>query len=179
MVWDGTKVVMFGGNNDLETYYNDIWWYYPMTNTWVQQFPTISPTARSGHSMVWDGARVIMFGGNDSDNYYNDLWWYYPGTNTWAQQTVRDSFPEVRTGHSMVWDGTRVVMFGGNNGSTYYNDLWMYYPWNNGWFFQDTMIGEPPDKRTGHQIVWDGASVILFGGGDGNVVKNDLWWYRP
>jgi hypothetical protein len=187
MVWDsvGQRVIMFGGYNGL--YKNDLWRYYPATNTWEQKFTSITPTARFDHSMVWDsdGQRVIMFGGyssSGSPRYKNDLWWYSPVTNTWIDMTTSGISPAVRSNHSMVWDsaGQRVIMFGGYNG-LYKNDLWRYYPVTNTWEQKFTSI--TPTARSDHSMVWDsdGQRVIMFGGygSDSSMYKNDLWWYDP
>ncbi|MDI6788558.1 MAG: kelch repeat-containing protein, partial [Planctomycetota bacterium] len=185
MVWDGTRVIMFGGWDDGGPR-NDLWWYYPLTNTWTQkivQGAAGSPPARRYHSMVWDGQRVIMFGGaygaNTAATSMNDLWWYDPNTNTWTEKTPAVS-PSARCAHSMVWDGTRVIMFGGVGvGGGRWNDLWWYYPLTNTWT-QKIAQGAPgsPSGREVPSMVWDGIRVIMFGGYDG-AYKNDLWWYDP
>jgi alpha-tubulin suppressor-like RCC1 family protein len=78
MVWDSIeqKVIMFGGSDGAGAYKNDLWWYDPISNTWIKQTSVSSPTARQGHKMVWDGQKVIMFGGYNGV-YKNDLWWWW------------------------------------------------------------------------------------------------------
>jgi hypothetical protein len=183
MVWDGTKGILFGGQGTSGVYYNDLWWYYPATDTWINNTPTaISPSARNGLSMVWDGSNVIMFGGFNSTSYYlNDLWWYNPAANIWSQQIAINTpgSPVSRYGHTMVWDSNRVIMFGGYNADTgALNDLWWYYPVTNTWI-QQSPIGGPPAGRSGHKMVWDGSKVIMFGGQGSGACLNDLWWYYP
>jgi hypothetical protein len=82
MVWDGSRAVMFGGQEGWPTYAyrNDVWWYNPATNQWTEKIPqgsAGSPPARQGHRMAWDSARFILFAGNGIPTY-NDLWWYQP-----------------------------------------------------------------------------------------------------
>ena len=181
MVWDqaGSRVIVFGGKSATGNK-NDVWWYYPVTNTWIQKFTSSTPTARTGHSMVWDsaGSKVIMFGGKDTVNR-NDLWWYYPVTNTWIQKFT-SSTPTARSYHFMVWDeaGARAIMFGGFD-SVIRDDLWWYYPVTNTWIPQYTAI--TPSARMRHSIVWDqaGSKVIMFSGSDASGRVNDLWWYDP
>jgi alpha-tubulin suppressor-like RCC1 family protein len=181
MIWDGSKSIMFGGQGTSN--YNDLWWYYPLSNTWINNTPTtISPSARNYSGMVWDGTEGVMFGGNDG-GYTNDLWWYNPGNNTWTQQIALNTpgSPVSRSQHAMVWDGSKVIMFGGSGGyPNYYNDLWYYYPVTNTWT-QQNPVGGPPVTRTGHSMVWDGNKVIMFGGNGGSSPTNlnDLWWYYP
>ncbi|MFH1226745.1 MAG: kelch repeat-containing protein [Planctomycetota bacterium] len=85
IIWDGTKVILFGGWQYSSVYSqdfkNDLWWYVPASNTWIKEIPENSdgsPPARSYHSMIWDGTKIIMFGGYGFYGYYNDLWWYNP-----------------------------------------------------------------------------------------------------
>jgi N-acetylneuraminic acid mutarotase len=189
MVWDpiGQRVIMFGGRNNTYPYNkNDLWWYDPQNNTWIEQAPVILPSARFGHSMVWDpvGQRVIMFGGVDAFGLRNDLWWYDPASGTngaWIDKTTAAISPTARIYHSMVWDpiGQRVIMFGGIV-SDYFNDLWWYDPIANTWtekIVQDA-VGSP-SVRFGHSMVWDpvGMRVIMFGGADEYNYFNDLWWW--
>jgi hypothetical protein len=188
MIWDGTRVIMFGGYDG--TNKNDLWWYYPVTNTWEPQ-TTITggpPSARYNHSMIWDGTRVIMFGGWNG-YYTNDLWWYDPTLNTWIDKTPASS-PSPRQNHSMVWDGTRMIMFGGYDVSdNYTNDLWWYDPASGtigAWIKQiDQGVGTSPLARSSHSMVWDpiGDRAIMFGGHRYGysfyTYYNDLWWYDP
>jgi hypothetical protein len=189
MVWDGTRVIMFGGYDN--SYKNDLWWYDPGTNTWTQkiaQGAVGSPAARYAYSMAWNGQKVIMFGGRDSSgSYKNDLWWYDPGTNTWTQKIAHGTAgsPAARYIHSVAWDpaSAGVIMFGGSDGSSYKNDLWWYDPGTNTWT-QKIAHGTAgsPTARAMHSIVWGGQRVIMFGGiGSFNPPNfyNDLWWYNP
>jgi hypothetical protein len=182
MVWDGTRVIMFGGAGDYGSK-NDLWWYAPGTNIWTEkiaQGTPGSPSVRYTHAMVWDGTRMIMFGGVGNLLLKNDLWWYNPGTNTWTENIPQGALgsPPARCYHSMVWDGTRVIMFGGHGDYYRYhtsNDLWQYVPATNEWT-EKIPDGDPhsPLRRYEHSMVWDGTRVIMFGGCSGS---NDLWWY--
>ena len=194
MIWDGSKVIMFGGAGLNASYRNDLWWYEPISNTWTEKITDNtagSPPRRCTHSMVWDGTRVIMFGAygysiyyNGHDPYLNDLWWYEPISNTWTEKinAYIAGSPSLRTNRSMVWDGNRAIMFGAYNMFTgYKNDLWWYDPISNTWAekIADNTAGSPP-QRYSHTMVWDGSRVIMFGGyGVNDINKNDLWWYIP
>jgi alpha-tubulin suppressor-like RCC1 family protein len=135
MVWGGQSVIMFGGSA-AGGFKNDLWWYEPVSNTWIQQYTSVTPSARYGHSLVWDpiGSRVIMFGGfasGDASEYKNDLWWYEPVQNTWSKKITQGiaGSPPARYWHSMVWDPIeqRLIMFGGYDGSSWKNDLWWWW----------------------------------------------------
>jgi hypothetical protein len=190
MVWDGTRVIMFGGS-DTAGRKDDLWWYDPGSNTWTEKIPLNtpgSPVSRSYHSMVWDGTRVIMFGGLAVDEFgtsyrLNDLWWYNPGNNTWTQKIAQSTpgSPAPRSYPTMVWNGTKVIMFGGlavdEFGTAYRpNDIWWYDPQNNQWTQYDS-LGDAPAGRAYHTMIWDGTRGIMFGGNTGSY-RNDLWWYN-
>jgi hypothetical protein len=179
MLWDGQRVIMFGGYDGTKK--NDLWWYDPVANTWTQKIAQSvagSPPARYDHSMVWDGSRVIMFGGSEMTN---DLWWYDPNTNTWTEKIANGTAgsPPVRRGYAMVYDGTRVIMFGGSSSGLGTNDLWWYNPGTNTWT-EKIANGSvnSPSERSSHTMVYDGFRVIMFGGAGNSNNRNDLWWYN-
>lgn len=79
MVYDSSikKSVMFGGGNSSATF-DDAWLFDLGENTWTKAAAEGDPpSARAGHSMVYDpSARAILvFGGsNGIDAYLHDLW---------------------------------------------------------------------------------------------------------
>ena len=78
VVYDSSiaKLVLFGGTNG-EGFFSDARTYDPAANTWAMlDIGDPRPTARNGHTMVYDpaGDAVILFGGWDGSTYYNDTW---------------------------------------------------------------------------------------------------------
>lgn len=182
MVWDGTRVILFGG--DAGPLANDLWWYDPGTNTWTLKIPNGaagSPPGTGPRSMVWDGTKVILFASTSTAT--NSLWWYDPSTNTWTEKIPGGApgSPSRRDTSSMVWDGTRVVLFGGYTGSAWVNDTWWYDPCTNTWTEKIPQgAAGSPAGRSDHSMVWTGTTAILFGGDVGGGARlNDLWWYDP
>ena len=186
-VWDpvNNQLLMFGGYGGV--FYNDLWAYDPVSNSWTQRFPVGGPpVARSGHAAAWDTAnnRMLVWGGTRAGGYPTDLWAYVPDTNTWVQ-LIPDSDPGSplgRNGHGVAWDtfNSRLLMFGGrDSGATYRNDLWSYNPGSNLWT-QLSPGGTLPSVREGHTAVWDSTNrrLLIFGGNFG-VYYNDLWAYDP
>jgi|GEM_PF-1091821 len=181
MVWDGNKIIMFGGR-DASAYYNDTWFYYPLSNTWESAVTAGGPPAgRAGHAAVWDGKEFIVFGGRNGASDMNDLWWFEPISNTWTEKIPNGSggTPPARSYHRMFYDGLLVVMFGGLSGTTPLDDLWWYSPKTNSW----TQVIVPdaeawPYSRGGYQFAWDGKYALMFGGW-GAQYYGDLWWFDP
>jgi hypothetical protein len=195
MVWDPVRnvMIMFGGFNG-PTYYNDLWWYDPSSGTsgaWTKMIDNGvvgSPSARRGHSMVWDPMRnmVIMFGGTGgASGNRNDLWWYDSSSGThgaWAKMIDQDApgSPSVRYGHAMVWDPVRnvMIMFSGSSA----NDLWWYDPslgTSGAWIKHINSFAPGSPSRYGHSMVWDPVQnvMIMFGGQHAYGQKNDIWWW--
>jgi N-acetylneuraminic acid mutarotase len=135
MVYDSTqgKVILFGGYDEgADAYFDDTWIYDSAANTWTELSPAgASPSARSGHCMVYDSAEaeLILFGGWDG-NLCGDTWAYDPISNTWADLNPAGDVPRARDGHAMVYDpGTgRVILFGGwdEDAGSDLNDTWAY-----------------------------------------------------
>lgn len=186
-VYGSNKLIAFGGMDDQFLVKNDLWMYESLTNTWKQMIADNvqgSPSTRYSHAMVCIGSEVVMFGGNRKAYIHNlnDTWLYDTNANVWTQKIANDSpnSPLARGGHKMVWDGSKGIMFGGyNDTATHMSDLWWYDPATNVWTqkIENGAFGSPV-ARSGHEMVWDGTRVIMFGGNDGTL-KNDLWWYDP
>lgn len=180
------KVVLFGGytggyDNDYYFFRLDDTWVYDLpSNTWTQMDPSIKPSARHGHSMVFDSdfSKVILFGGGIGRGL-DDTWVYDLESNTWTQMNPSTK-PSARSGHSMVYDPTssKVILFGGYDGSLWLNDTWIYDLLSDTW----TVMNPPtkPNGRFGHSMVYDInlSKTILFGG-DNNISPflADTWIY--
>ncbi|MFX0207531.1 MAG: kelch repeat-containing protein, partial [Candidatus Hodarchaeota archaeon] len=130
MVYDSSSglVILFAGTTS--TGWNDQTWVYDLlADTWILKNPSISPSARYHHSMVYDSSsdRVILFGG-DSGIELNDTWVYDLTSDTWAPRSPASS-PCPRYFQSMVFDSSsdRIILFGGRDASgSYLGDTWLY-----------------------------------------------------
>ncbi|MFX0204992.1 MAG: kelch repeat-containing protein [Candidatus Hodarchaeota archaeon] len=184
MVYDSTsdKVILFGGYGVIEgDYLGDTWVYDLGDNTWTQQAPFPSPSARIFHAMVYDSTsdKTILFGGSSGGA---ETWVYDLGDDTWTQQTPPSS-PSAREWHSMVYDSAtdKVILFGGKSGFSCFGDTWVYDLGDDTWTQQTP--SSSPIARSGH--VMSGFSpgrVILFGGLDYDIAQeerfyNDTWVY--
>lgn len=81
--------VLFGGlftQPNIENILSNDTWEYD-GEVWVEVTPTNLPTARWGHSMIYDEARevIVLFGGIDVDGNLLDDTWEYDGS-TWTQR---------------------------------------------------------------------------------------------
>lgn len=154
------------------------------------------PSARRGHSAVYDSASntMIVFGGTDS-GYKNDVWKLNLNTNEWSSinaspDTNRandaDGVPNPRATHSAVWTGSDMIIFGGWNhlvDGAVYRDVWV---------LKNALGGSPQWERKGvaptpfgyglrgSSAVWTGTKMIIFGGmRDDEKVFNRVMSYTP
>jgi len=74
MVTANRQLVMFGGKDSLNNYFNDTWYYYDVTNTWLKD--QIMPSfGRKGGMCTSDGQRIYYTCGiNKSDQRLNETW---------------------------------------------------------------------------------------------------------
>jgi hypothetical protein len=174
-------IVLFGGNSSLipgGTFLNDTWTWDGIT--WTQQFPPVSPSARTYMGMVYDAATqtVVLFGGSNNAGVLGDTWTWNGVTKTWTQHNPSAS-PSPR-GAPMAYDvATRTaVLFGGGSGSVgvAYDDTWT---WNGTTWTQQFPASTPP-ALSGHAMTYDAALgvVVLFGGDVDSIwqeTTNETW----
>jgi len=177
----GTVVLFGGSDSSTGVNYGDTWTWDGVT--WTQQFPPVSPPARSpAHSMVFDPAThtVLLFGGYTSAPPFGDTWEWNGRTKTWTQVFPASS-PIPRGAASTAYDALTktVVLFAGDNGGgdccrIYYDDTWT---WDGVNWTQQFPATSPP-ARTAHSMAYDASfdRVIVFGGTSGPPqALNDTW----
>ncbi len=180
------KVFLFGGT-DMAIWYNELWSYDPVVNTWTRLGPpeeeedkdtTTSlvpdatvPAGRSDAGMAFDprSGKLILFGGMDADYAcLNDTWSYDPVTNKWTRLTPEGGSPAARSAHAMAYDqhSGKVIVFGGIDSQfTCYNDTWAYDVKANTWTNLAPAGGSPPARgRTSMVYAFGIDKLILFGG---------------
>lgn len=83
------QIVYFGGVDYTETQiYGDTWLYDPLVNTWTEQTPTLAPSPRGWHDLVYSPkAKGIMLfgGGKDRYSFDDETWTYQVKSNQWVQ----------------------------------------------------------------------------------------------
>jgi hypothetical protein len=152
------RVVLFGGESATGTL-ADTWEWDG--SDWAQVADT-GPSARSRHAMTFDAARqrVVLFGGRTAAGAALNDTWEWDG-NDWVQQ--EDTGPSGRSFAAMAYDSTRnrAVLFGGVGAasSPAFGDTW---EWDGTAWTEEANFG--PDPCLAATMVFNGASVALFGG---------------
>lgn len=171
MVWDGSRVVMFGGatNKNGTGTVSDTWEYDG--TTWTDLSPATTPGDRFGHSMVWTGSSVFMFGGFQGGvGAVADIW-EFDGSD-WTDVTPGGTNPTARSYHSAAWNGSAMIVYGGLAGSSVKKDTWSWS--GSAWTqltpthyvenIKHTAPGFGQDGRAGIPTVWDGTRILGFSG---------------
>jgi hypothetical protein len=179
------RMVIFGGDSYGSTYFNEVWALsLAGAPAWTQLTPTgTPPSARSGHSAVYDPVRdrMVIFGGDDGSVWSNEVWALsLAGTPAWMQLVPTGTRPSGRSGHSAIYDPVRdrIVIFAGYTTSSYVNEVWALSLAGTPAWTQLAPAGTPPSTRFGHSAIYDPLRdrMAVFGGYlSGGQVANDVW----
>jgi hypothetical protein len=190
-------IVMFGGFDGTDL--SDQLWEWNGTS-WRQRCGegTIcsGPTARYGHSMMWDSnrQRIVVFGGCTAGNGAtcttdtDEVWEWNGSTRDWTRRCgsgTACSGPSARNAHGMVYDDNRGVgvMFGGCTSwgaaycSTPSDEVW---EWNGSAWRRVCGTGTAcsgPATLADFAMTYDaGRGVTLIHSGvDVNIIYFDTW----
>ncbi len=149
------KTVLFGGTTS-NGYESDTWEWDGAR--WTQrQVP--GPSARDGHSMVFDErrARIVLVGGYDG-TVQSDLW-EWDGTSWTERHAATTPGPRARFGLAYDGDRQRVVMgFGSTSPSSYSGEVW---EWDGLDWSERTALRLPGTILLDPNLVWDAAQHRL------------------
>jgi N-acetylneuraminic acid mutarotase len=194
-VWTGSKMIIWGGlDEDWIHYINTGAVYDLATDSWKPISTNNAPQAREGHVAVWAGQVMVVWGGLGEETGRPDGCFlgsggrYNPITDTWSEINTNGA-PLGRTGAVGVWTGTEVVVWGGrtitgcvwqqNGFWSYCSDTTLrgggrYNPVTDTW--RGMSGNNSPSGRTGHQAVWTGSQMLVWGGRESAnwIEYNDL-----
>lgn len=137
-VWTGTELIVWGG--DGFTPRNTGGRYNPDTQTWTPLPITGAPSARYGHTLVWDGQRAYAWGGDiniSQNNMMSDGAIYDPVVNAWTPLPAEGA-PLARYSHYATWTGDQLLIWGGDTDIGEYSmldDLAALSPTTSRWFY--------------------------------------------
>ncbi len=145
---------------------------------WVDGSATDAPSARTGHSAVWDGQELIVWGGNVSAGYVvvNTGAMYRPDLDTWTAMSLFGA-PSPRSGHTAVWSGVEMLVWGGNGTNAFLNTGARFQPATQVWTVIAT--NSAPAVRSGHLAAWTGSRMVIWGGRNNNGLLGDGAVYDP
>jgi hypothetical protein len=177
-VWvDGVGVVVFAGQADAQTFFNDLWAFDPAANTWVE-LPAggALPTPRYGTCAAIgpDGRLWISHGFTEDQARFSDTVAYDFADAAWANETpASGARPVERCLHGCWWtDGGELALYAGQTtGITALDDRWVLA--GGSWSRVD---GEVPPARNLYARARHAGATLVFGGQaiDGEFLS-DLW----
>ncbi|MCC5830847.1 MAG: hypothetical protein JJU36_15480 [Phycisphaeraceae bacterium] len=174
------RIVLFGGGSldwSEQGPVLDDTWEWDGENWSLSEALGTRPSARTGHTMVYDAGReaILLFGGRDEEGRLLGDMWSYDGRQ-WRQLRIPQT-PSARDQATMVFDPAReqVTLFGGREGplrASSETHVLMERSWG-----RRPVITSPPG-RYGHGMAWDDHRRVgvLFGGTRGGFpALNDTW----
>lgn len=170
VVWTGSEMIVWGGEQGLDPGLNSGGRYNPATGIWLPISTGANvPAPRRSATAVWTGSEMIVWGGaktfasRDTD-YFSDGARYEPATDTWTP--LPPLFGAQREGHGAIWTGTEMIVWGGytkNNVSVglYLNSGYRFNLAGNSWS-PTSLVGAPAGRIA--PAIWTGVKMIVWGG---------------
>ena len=168
----GGNRVLFGDDDDRDTFLNDTWEF---DGTQWMQFKVNGPSARSSAALAYDEYRktAVLFGGR-AQTAVSDETWEWNGSQ-WKQNSATP--PPPRFNSAAVYDpmDRHVIRFGGFYRGDRFSETWGYD--GKAWRLL-TSLG--PAARNHTSMVYDSKrkKILLFGGHDGENVFGDMWMWH-
>jgi hypothetical protein len=176
-------LVIFAGQRDASTFFNDVWSYDPGANAW-EELPAggAVPAARYGScAAIGPDGRLWMSHGFTADTgRFFDTRAYDLAAGAWTDETPTTGDPPVvRCLHACWWTDTgSLVLFGGQTtGVTALGDLWrLRLGDGSGGHAWAQVEGDVPSERNLYAATRTEGATLVFGGQalDGTYL-NDAW----
>ncbi|WP_282038003.1 IPT/TIG domain-containing protein [Saccharicrinis aurantiacus] len=160
----------------VSTYYNDMWKYDRIYNTWtpIKDFPG---TKRTGCIAFSAGNNGYVGMGQDQENLstvtvLGDLWKYNAEADEWKQMADIPG-EERRNAIAFGCNGNGYVGLGYKFGAGHLKDFWKYNTTSDSWEQLANYPGEGSENSVGFVI----GDYIYIGCGTDTKAQNDFWKY--
>jgi hypothetical protein len=175
----GSKVFVWGGNDQSGNELNTGAIYDPDTDTWTAVGTGGSPpSARILATAVWTGSVMVVWGGGDEneDNDYNTGGRYDPVTNTWSTMSTVGALTARRAVYG-YWTGSRVLFYSGfDRNGTPLSGASLYDPVNDTWT-AGTLTGRPAGRLDATNS-WSGTFLTVSAGRINSTYYGDAHTYE-
>ncbi len=166
--------------------FGDVWAYDIASNAWTQLSASGGPSARYGHSTIYDARRdrlVLSHGFTSERGRFDDTWVFDLASNRWTDITPSGVKPLRRCLHHAEYSAARdeMYLYGGCSsgaGPCPQADLWVFNLSRNDW--REVQSFPRPSGRQYYGFAYDAsrARLVLHGGsGGGNL--GDSWEFDP
>jgi|GEM_PF-5210090 len=185
MAFDGSNIVLVGGQDSGGAYNGDIYTYDASSDAWTQiagPVPSGSPPdnpnlQRINPAVFNTSSGFFIFGGMDNYGCFLCDLWKWDGTN-FEDWTLPDNYPYPAPrwlgGLAYLADASRVILFGGEGPWGRLYDAWAYDPANDSWE-KLTATGPILGRSQTAMCEIGNDKVASFGGLDGNSLAADIW----
>lgn len=160
------------GQGNTAPYYNDLWEFDPVTNSWTQKSSFIGSPRRQAVAFSFDTLGYVGTG-QSSNGFENDFYSYSGTTNIWTQ--LNDFGGTARKGAVAFKMGAQAYVGTGDDG-VYRNDFWQYQTNTDTWVEKSQF---PGTARTG-ACGWGVFPTAFIACGYDNTLnyKKDVWEYN-
>ena len=177
------RLIVMGGRGDFIERFNQTWSIDLNDLSWSPAAPEV-PTAKSGHTMIYDSARrqLVLYGGvsDQTDDAPGEAWRLpLAGSNAWTRVTGAGTGPGLLEEHSAIFAPSRgtMVVFG-ESGSPGNSQVWELDLSGVPSWSQLSIAGTKPDPRSRHTAVYDAARdrMAVYGGvPQSGGIAGDVW----
>lgn len=152
----GSKVYIFGGQDQDDSYLNDFWIFDTETLEYTriaspdeELFPEPSP--RIGHSLtaLSNQEAIVLHGGYDGESYLSDVWKYNFTLGYWRKYEDENIPPRAFHGAFATQKETSVMIFGGYNAD---GPVDLFLPINFHIILYKPELPKPPNMNTPFEI---------------------------
>jgi N-acetylneuraminic acid mutarotase len=166
-VWTGSQMIIWGGGPFTVPHGLR---YNPLTDTWSPMSTVNEPAIGFGYKALWTGTEmIVVMGQSAAGGRYN------PVSDTWTLNPP----PPLGTDGPAVWTGRYVLLFGRSGSLDFNTPVFLRFePAANEWTNLSSMSGKP-STRTGHQAIWTGQKMLVWGGQDSTGLTNTGGIYDP
>jgi len=165
---------VFGGVN-AGTFLNDLWEYYPGSNTWLEK-SSLPFLGRSGAaSFVIDNIAYIVGGKTLLSPASNEVWAYDISNDSWQQKNNLPFSGRFRAS-AAAENNKGYFLFGKDENNQFYNELYQYDPLLDSWI----RVGQFPDAGRSHSsLIALSRHLIVFSGIDSaSHYYHDTWTFN-
>jgi len=176
VVYNGTKIVLFGGFRSSSIRYNDLWILDSTTDEWSQPHVGITetrpdgevvykrtwadvPAPRGAHSATIVGSSMYIFGGYGGAGFarrdFNDVTALDLDTWEWRNVEYTGEIPEARSGHQGVAVLDNIYVIGGWNSMEQFSNMYIFDTVHSVW-------SKPVQQGSFGPPRWNFAAVSVF-----------------
>ncbi|XP_039064005.1 acyl-CoA-binding domain-containing protein 4-like [Hibiscus syriacus] len=180
----GTILVIFGGQDAMRTFWNDLHILDLKTLTWDEIDPVgVPPSPRSGHAAAVHAERyLLIFGGGSHATCFNDLHVFDLQTMEWSRPRQQGELPTPRAGHAGVTVGENWFIVGGGDNKSGESKTVVLNMSTLTWSVVTSVEGRVPLATEGLSLVVgsiNGEDILISFGGYNGRYNNEVNVLKP